>query len=647
MPLIHQLTSTSLYLGVFAPIMTVLSARLIVYLQLHSTAAATMFEQVIQRLADLISSQPWVSEVAAILPLSALIDFVDVPQKLHIHQLVAAVPHWSWPVTPAGSRLLLEDAPTQQECALDRFGRSTVLEGMDGCFGARYYVMNPETVRLIIESLPPSAVENRHDNMKMEKSALRIQNLQVLFVSRNPPPPSSSHRADGFRSRLRWLRFFSSWQSTHSSLSYQLTSLLGWAALLGCLAAAIMLKLHIATAFLVLMPATGLCITALYPGSPRKLLKAPWPGEPMRMVVVAEHFNSADWIAFYGPGTAINSLLNTPLEPSASTVTTTSPFLLRALLRFLVISQWALAVAAAATKDWNSFFLSFWVLFCNVTHGYVIPPSKQAGAWAKAPGCANLNIRKVEVKVSTRRALLSTLVALNPDSFREKKEKERGKEKSKVTVTATATATEVVPGSGSTSGSTLLDSWESGSGSGSVSGPESSGNKSAQTGDVQVQEVQQEQDDDVDKPVEFPSGSTRWIDPILPTGHSRTEWEKAMRKALLELAPNGWDGNTKDVANKNFEAVDRVLELEMEKNLRKVETEVIKVKRDGSPVVVVTKLPALSDRWNAEYVGVGKEQNYWNRFVSEGIYLAAKIREIGRVPEEEKKAGVGGKGVEV
>lgn len=563
MPSIQQLT-TLLYRGVCAPILTIMFARLFLYFPYAVAKASEMFEQAIKRLAELIGSPAWVAEVAGILPLSALIDFVDVPQKLHIHQLVSAVPHWSWPVTPAGSRLLLEDAPTgtQQVCVLDRFGRSTGLEGLDGAFGVRYFVMNPETIRLIMDSLSATSIENNHDNMyKMKKSDMRVQNLQVLFVSRNPPSPASTNNNNNTGSGL-W-RLFSSWKATHSSLSYQLTSLLGWVILLGLVAAAGIFRLYLAAVFLVLMPITGLCVSRLYPGSPRKLLKSPRPNEPMRMVVVTEHMNSADWIAFYGPSTVINSLLNTPLEPSsdtttpsASSSTITTHFLLRTLLRVLVLGQWALAIGASATKDWNSFFISFWVLFCNVTHGYVIPPSKQAGAWASAQGCANLSITKCSATVSTRRALLSTLVALNPESFKEVAPEEEGQ-------------------------------------------------------------------------AEFPKGTTRWIDPILPTGASRTEWEKAMRKALKQLAPGGWD---KD----GFEALEHVLEPEMEKKLCKVEVEEKAIGAPQGPDVV-KNLPALSEGWNEEYMD---KSFYWKRFVPEGIYMAAKIREKGRVQGD--KVGFGG-----
>jgi hypothetical protein len=66
-----------------------------------------MFEAAVSKLNDILTRHSWVGELAGILPLSALIDFIDVPRKFHVLQLAGAVPLWNWPVTPSGSRILL------------------------------------------------------------------------------------------------------------------------------------------------------------------------------------------------------------------------------------------------------------------------------------------------------------------------------------------------------------------------------------------------------------------------------------------------------------------------------------------------------------------------------------------------------------
>jgi hypothetical protein len=75
---------------------------------------------------SLLSRHPWTEQLASILPLSALIDFIDTPLILHTYQLASGLPLWCWAVTPTGSRFLLEqdDARDQSVCYLDRYGVS-------------------------------------------------------------------------------------------------------------------------------------------------------------------------------------------------------------------------------------------------------------------------------------------------------------------------------------------------------------------------------------------------------------------------------------------------------------------------------------------------------------------------------------------
>ncbi|KAK0712352.1 hypothetical protein B0T26DRAFT_714010 [Lasiosphaeria miniovina] len=243
---------------------------------------------------------------------------------------------------------------------------------------------------------------------------LRVQHLEVVYVSRL----GSGNQRDV--SETRWYHYALGHPAIHS-IGFLATSALGWATLLGCIIAAVLFRLYIALAFLLLVPLTGALIFVIYGGRPRRLLVSK-PSEFNRIVVVTEHMNSNEWKVFYGESTIVNSLLNRPLEPTQPGEA--SPAQLRALqsiLRFLIFCQWAAAIGAATTKDWNSFFISFWVILCNVTHGFFIPPTGRTGEWAAR--CAKVRLQCYKTKLSSRRALLNTLAALNPDTFAETPDK--------------------------------------------------------------------------------------------------------------------------------------------------------------------------------------------------------------------------------
>jgi hypothetical protein len=94
-----------------------------------------MFEAAISGLNNILRGHRWVEELAAILSLSALIDFINVPKKFHIFELASTVPLWSWSVIPAGSRLLLSDKHTRRACCLDWYGGGVALIALDGQYG--------------------------------------------------------------------------------------------------------------------------------------------------------------------------------------------------------------------------------------------------------------------------------------------------------------------------------------------------------------------------------------------------------------------------------------------------------------------------------------------------------------------------------
>jgi hypothetical protein len=368
-----------------------------------------MFDSATDDLQGIPDRYPWVSELAGILPLSALIDFLDIPTKLHLFQLVGGVPLWSWPVTPGGSRLLLsDDEALQRTCYLDRHGNSTALLAMDGYYGETYFIANPETVRLCVSSQPATPIQNTHANMDAPD---RIQTIDIIHVTRSPNAHAISDRWLGSAFRDFW------WMH---SLYYLAVSISGWALLAGMVVMCIILQTWIALAFLLVVPVTGSVISALYGATPRDLLeKDPKdPNKPQRysrLILVGEHGNVANWTVFYGDSIYLNSLLNRPLEPKGPQAPAAVRRLLRLALSVFILGQWAIAIAATATKTWNSYFICFWVTFCIFTQAYVISAEASVQDWMAS--CAGIKVHRYTTRVSSRRALLNTVLALNPNTF--------------------------------------------------------------------------------------------------------------------------------------------------------------------------------------------------------------------------------------
>jgi hypothetical protein len=358
-----------------------------------------MFDTVINGLAAIRANHPWVSQVAAILPLCSLIDFIDVPLKLHALQLTGATPLWSWAITPSGSRLLLPGGGSQSNCHLDQYGNSVSLIGVDGMWGDKYLVPSPETTRLCLGTQPVRTIENPH--MNMTKPHLRLQNLEIVHVLRLSPDQSKGHVVDSF---WAWIRRYSG--------RYMVTSILGWICLFGLIILGVVSNCYLAVAFLIIVPLSGSIVSLMYGNRPRKLLVTS-TSDYNRLVVVAENMNTSDWTVFYGESTIVNSLLNRPLEPNRSKGSTS--VLGRLALRILIFGQWAIAIGASATADWNAFYISFWIMVGIFAHAYLIPPRIEVGQWMKSSG--GIRMERFRTQLSSRRALLNTIMALNPDTF--------------------------------------------------------------------------------------------------------------------------------------------------------------------------------------------------------------------------------------
>lgn len=368
-----------------------------------------VFQAAINSLASILRRSTWAGELAGILPLSALIDFIEIPPKLHILELAGAVPFWSWVITPAGSRLLLAKPKklASRDCYQDRFGNTTALEVLDGRYGERYFAKNPETLRLVLGAYPIVEVENNHKNMASQGADLRIQNLEVVYVSRR------NHNVKSGSSRPLWRQVLvDPWRIT--SPLYLATTLLGWILFIGSVIMSAFFQTWISFAFLLLIPVTGMVVFCLYGSQPRRLLVEK-KSEYIRLLLVTEHMNSADWLVIYGESTIVNSLLNRPLEPDGLSLSPAMTMVFRFLLRLMILGQWGLVLGAAATKDWNSYFVCFWISFSIFSQAYLITPQRGAKAWSELQ--ANLKLQRYGTRVSTRRTMINTIVALNPDTF--------------------------------------------------------------------------------------------------------------------------------------------------------------------------------------------------------------------------------------
>lgn len=344
--------------------------------------------------------------MAGILPLSALIEFIDIPEKIHIFQLTGAVPLWSWPITPSGSRLLLSDQYTEQECYFDRYGKSMTLLALDGRYGDNFTVRNPETVRQCLATQTPRTISNPDEDMSLSSDP-RIWNLEFVHVVRlgeNESRPSSP----------TWLSCLFTRSGASTSLRYLVVSAFGWGILFGMIVMSAILRSYLSLAFLATVLGTGLVTFSLYGRQPRRL-RAPYRCSYNRLVLVTEHMYSAKWTVFYGESTIVRSLLQLPLEHGGPQP---SQFLARCLfmvLRILILGQWALVIGAAALKGWDAYFATFWITFCILSHAYLIPPRIILKSWMRYS--EGIQIKRFTTTFSSQRALLNTIIALNPDTF--------------------------------------------------------------------------------------------------------------------------------------------------------------------------------------------------------------------------------------
>lgn len=364
-----------------------------------------MLDDARSTLQETLNSHPWLPELAGLLPMSALLEFVDTAKKLHIFQLVGEVPLWSWPITPAGSRVLLSTNDGADSCHLDAFGNSISWMATDGRYGDHYNVPNSETLRIWLSTEKPHVLHNCHENMKITEQ--RVHDLEVIRVTK---ASLSGLDLSSFSSLVRYLP---GELSSVKTLRFLMVSLVGWIVLFVCIILAVLLKCFTGVVFLILVPITGLFVFLLHGNRPRTPIRQGF-GMSDRIIVVYDHPNSTNWKIFCGKGGVINSILNLPLKARRERLAPTLERPVRIALRVLIIGQWAIMLASASLKNWNSIIICFWITLCIATHAYLLPPTVGVQCWAKS--YAGISFERYQIKLSSRRAVLNTIMALNLDT---------------------------------------------------------------------------------------------------------------------------------------------------------------------------------------------------------------------------------------
>lgn len=361
----------------------------------------------------------WVKQLAGILPLSAVIDFLDVPRVLHVFNLRGAVPAWCWPITPAGSRLLLKSFSPIEPCFLDRYESGPKPLCWDGRYGDEYPMANAATVSLANQAVVPHVVINAHPNLEAERGK-RPQTLEVVCVL-----PASAQDADLERGKDRVHHHSDSWHTFLLALTgilissrknkitffHNATVIIGWAAWICLVAICAARAWWVAFAFLILIITSGLLFALVHGNTPRHLGQRD-PSEHQRAVISASNVNATDWVVYHGRSDVVNSLVNWPLQPSPRV---TPHWIFWQMLRLAIYGQWALAVGAAAQQHWDAYVITAWIFVCIFAIDFVFCSKHAVYEWMNR--CAGLRLERITVQVSSRRALLNAIIAINGDTF--------------------------------------------------------------------------------------------------------------------------------------------------------------------------------------------------------------------------------------
>ena len=333
------------------------------------------------------------ANVTGILPLSALIDFTDPEQILHFYQLSGRGMMWNWVITPACARLIVSHDGTRA-CYLDQGSAVPPLFCLDGRWGDCYPCSNPSTIRACIGAaakkrntdLPPPKSNHLKSNAP-KSEPVRPQRLRIILVSRA--------------------------KSKGNPVWYRATVSVSGLVFLAALVTTILAELYKATVYLIVVLATGIVIRSSCGHRARLITEQPPPSYE-RLVVVADNFNEDEWTAFIGPNVLLNPLLNRPLQ-QIHPPTRRRLRQLQRLLYVLVAFQWILTIVVSGYQDWNAFVVFAWIALCALTSSFVYSEHSSAKSWLDSNG---LQLEKVDVELSSRRSMLSLLVALNPDTLK-------------------------------------------------------------------------------------------------------------------------------------------------------------------------------------------------------------------------------------
>ncbi|KAF2716587.1 hypothetical protein K431DRAFT_202576, partial [Polychaeton citri CBS 116435] len=342
----------------------------------------------------------WVSQLAGILPLSALVDFLDAPRVFHLFQLRRKIPFWCWPITPQASRLLLTYDDQSAPCWLDQPGNSQAQVCLDGRYGDSYPAASPETLRMCLRAISCELIPNDHPNIQSE-TGKRPQLLELVVLK------LSAGNECGAVSRI-WAH------ATSQETCHRIVAWLGWLLWSGLLVLAGFASCWVALSFLLVVVASGITVYVTHSDEPRALALREH-STYKRMVITADHLNSTKWTIFYGDSDLVNSLLNWQLLSWRNRFNLKHTRALDVLLRTCLFAQWALAIAAAAKQGFDSYIIVVWILLCILSINFVFCSERSASVWLEQQ--AGISLSRYSATLSSRRALLNTLLALNPDTF--------------------------------------------------------------------------------------------------------------------------------------------------------------------------------------------------------------------------------------
>lgn len=359
----------------------------------------------------------WLANAAGILPLSSLIEFTDVAIKLHSYELSGRGLLWNWLVSPIGARLLLSNNDGSNTCYLDRAEQTPPLHCIDGRWGALYPAHSPFTIRACVSQTKQSFGGFKHTNEAFNR--YRRQKLEIVRVSLDEvetgervgsgteeEKPTTGRPTSNLQ---RFLSFAYILQriDRHGRKWFSIM-LIGWLLWFLVLVASLLAGLYLAVSYLVTLALTGLVIRYSHGHNARRLLDR-GPSESSRMVVLYDTLNGNNWIVFIGGHRAVDSLLNKPLCKSKPVPV---PGILRGLSHLLVAAQWGLTAAACVFQDWNALVISVWIAVCACTSTYIYTEHSSVQCWLRSN---KVVLEKAEVTFGTQQAMLSALVALNPD----------------------------------------------------------------------------------------------------------------------------------------------------------------------------------------------------------------------------------------